>query len=189
MLSPWFRESRPFRCRTPASCARHQLKGASLQLGGVPALPSSQRGSQPPAHPSSRGLPDGRRNISWRAVTGNVHSLKVKYRARKKVGDVVETPICVDEDVPGVPCVFQLGEQKAAILRASSYHPLCVSFDPFASKQVTQPFQSPPPQDKILFPSGSGSTRSESLLHPAGLSLNICKPLTWVFPNARGRRG
>ena len=118
-----------------------------------------------------------------------MHSLKVKYRARNKVGDVVETPICVDEDVPGVPAwVFQLGEQKAAILRASSYHPLCVSFDLFASKQVTQPFQSPPPQDKILFPSGSG-TRSESLLHPAGLSLNICKPLTWLFPNARGGGG
>ena len=117
------------------SDARHQLllpgtsqKGpGALQRRGEPALPSSHIGGQPPAHPSSRGLPDGRQNISWRAVTGNMHSLKVKYSARKKVGDVLETPICVNEDVPGVPCV------GISTGRAKSCHPLGFLISPTAS--------------------------------------------------------
>ena len=118
MLSPWFRDSRPFICRIPASL---RVPGA-LQHRDVSATPSSRIGSHPPAHPSSGRstpalrLPDGRRNISWGAVKLNMPALKPNTEP-EQTEYVVEMHIGVDEDMPGAPWwVFQTG-------RAKSCHP------------------------------------------------------------------
>lgn len=85
-------------------------------------------------------LPDGRRNISCRAVKLNMHTLKPNTDP-EKIEYVVEMHIGVDEDVPGVPWwVFQTGRAKSCHPSGFLISPLHVSLDLFAGKQVTQPF-------------------------------------------------
>lgn len=140
------------------------------------------------------GLPDGRRNI--------FRELIVRTSQGKDTGPKRNWACCGEAHLCWVRMclaflgwVFQTGRAKLLSSRPPNATPPCVSLYLFPTNQWVTASKSPnhstpyspPPQYGILFPSGS-IILSDSVPHPAGLSLNnsmaLLDPL--VFPNNHG---